>query len=95
MRVFLNQNCCCYSKERLHSVSQLKLFAHCSIMAEKNSKGKKRKWEPVELDDPSFFAGEMDGFMSLEVMEDYHPEELAGINAGGPAQKKKIKEWPL
>ena len=53
-------------------------------MVEKNSKGKKRKWEPVELDDPSFFAGEMDGFVSLEVMEDYHPEELA-----------KIKERPL
>nr|XP_058959017.1 ATP-dependent RNA helicase DDX24-like isoform X4 [Pocillopora verrucosa] len=64
-------------------------------MVEKNSKGKKRKWEPVELDDPSFFAGEMDGFVSLEVMEDYHPEELAGISAGGPAQKKKIKERPL
>ena len=31
-------------------------------MAEKNSKGKTQKWEPVELDDPSFFAGEMDGF---------------------------------
>ena len=38
-------------------------------MSEKNSKGKKRKWEPVELDDPSFYAGELDGFMSLEVME--------------------------
>ena len=50
-------------------------------MAEKNSKGKKRKWEPVEFDDPSFFAGEMDEFVSLEVMEDYHPVELAGIGA--------------
>ncbi|XP_066030068.1 ATP-dependent RNA helicase DDX24-like [Pocillopora verrucosa] len=37
----------------------------------------------------------MDGFVFLEVMEDYHPEELAGISAGGPAQKKKIKERPL
>ena len=64
-------------------------------MVEKNSKGKRRKWEPVELDDPSFFEGEMDGFVSLEVMADYHPEELAGISAGGPAQKKKIKERPL
>ena len=64
-------------------------------MAEKNSKGKKRKWEPVVLDDPSFFAGEMDGFVSLEVMEDYDLEELAGIGAGGPAQEKKIKERPL
>ena len=40
-------------------------------MTEKNSNGKKRKWEPVELYDPSFFAGEMDGFVSLEVMEDF------------------------
>ena len=37
----------------------------------------------------------MDGFVSLEVMADYHPEELAGISAGRPAQKKKIKERPL
>ena len=64
-------------------------------MAETNSKGKTQKWEPVELDDPSFFAGEMDGFVSLEVMEDYYPVELAGIGAGGPVQKKKIKERPL
>ena len=64
-------------------------------MVEKNSKGKKRKWEPAELDDLSFFEGEMDGFVSLEVMEDYHSEELAGISAGGPAKKKKIKERPL
>ena len=58
-------------------------------MAEKNSKGKKWKWEPVELDDPSFFAGEMDGFVSLEVMEDYHPEELAGIGAGDQLRRRK------
>ena len=47
------------------------------------------------MDDPSFFAGEMDGFVSLEVMEDYDLEELTGIGAGGPARKKKIKEWSL
>ncbi|XP_022781216.1 ATP-dependent RNA helicase ddx24-like [Stylophora pistillata] len=64
-------------------------------MAEKNSKGKKRKWEPVVLDDPLFFAGEMDGFVSLEVMEDYDLEELTGIGAGGPVRKKKVKEQPL
>ena len=63
-------------------------------MAEKNSKGKKRKWEPVELDDPSFFAGEMDGFVSLEVMEDYDLKELTGIGTSGRARKKKIKERP-
>ena len=47
------------------------------------------------MDDFSFFAGEMDGFVSLEVMEDYDLEELTGIGAGGPARKKKIKEWSL
>ena len=41
------------------------------------------------MDDPSFFAGEMDGFVSLEVMEDYDLKELTGIGAGGPARKKK------
>lgn len=76
-------------------MSCLKLLAQFSIMAEKNSKGKKRKWEPVVLDDPSFFAGEMDGFVSLEVMEDYDLEELTGIGAGGPVRKKKVKEQPL
>ncbi|XP_066030505.1 ATP-dependent RNA helicase DDX24 isoform X1 [Pocillopora verrucosa] len=63
-------------------------------MAEKNSKGKKRKWEPVVLDDPSFFAGEMDGFVSFEVMKDYDLKELTGIGTSGPARKKKIKERP-
>ena len=91
----INQNSCCYLKERLHSVSQLEVFAHSFILAEENSKGKKGKWEPVVLDDFSFFAGEMDGFVSLEVMEDYDLEELTGIGAGGPARKKKIKEWSL
>ena len=43
----------------------------------------------VVLDDPSFFAGEMDGFVSLEVMEDYDLKELTEIGAGGPARKKK------
>ena len=91
----INQNGCCYLKERVHSVSQLKLFAHCFILAEENSKGKKRKWEPVELDDPSYFAGEMDGFVSLEVIEDYDLKELTRIGAGGPARKKKMKERSL
>ena len=49
----------------------------------------------VVLDDPSFFAGEMDGFVSLEVMEDYDLKELTGIGAGGPAWKKKMKERSL
>lgn len=46
------------------------------------------------LDDPSFFAGDMEGFVSLEVMEDYNLEELRGINVEGPTPKKKAKEQP-
>ena len=63
-------------------------------MADKKSKGNKRKWRPVVLDDPSFFAGDMEGFVSLEVMEDYNLEELRGINVEGPTRKKKAKEQP-
>ena len=46
------------------------------------------------LDDPSFFSGDMEGFVSLEVMEDYNLEELKGIGAGGPSRKKKAKVAP-
>ena len=63
-------------------------------MAEKKSKGNKRKWQPVVLDDPSFFAGDMEGFVSLEVMEDYNLEELRGIDGEGPSRKKKAKCRP-
>ncbi|KAL9960204.1 hypothetical protein ACROYT_G033626, partial [Oculina patagonica] len=63
-------------------------------MAEKKSKGSKRKWRPVVLDDPSFFAGDMEGFVSLEVMEDYNLEKLRGINVDGASCKKKAKKEP-
>ena len=64
-------------------------------MAEKKSKSTKRKWRPVVLEDPSFFAGDMEGFVSLEVMEDYNLEELRSIDVEGPTRKKKAKEQPL
>ena len=64
-------------------------------MAEKKSKSTKRKWRPVVLEDPSFFAGDMEGFVSLEVMEDYNLDELRGIDVEGPTRKKKAKEQPL
>lgn len=64
-------------------------------MAEKKSKSNKRKWRPVVLEDPSFFAGDMEGFVSLEVMEDYNLEELRGIGVEGPTRKKKANEQPL
>ena len=43
------------------------------------------------LDYPAFFSGDMEGFVSLEVMEDYNLEELKGIDVGGPSRKKKAK----
>ena len=64
-------------------------------MAEKKSKSKKRKWQPVVLDDPSFFTGDMEGFVSLEVMEDYNLEELTGNDVEGPTRKKKAKKQPV
>ena len=47
------------------------------------------------LEDPSFFAGDMEGFVSLEVMEDYNLEELRGTDVEGPTRNKKAKEQPL
>lgn len=60
-------------------------------MADKNRKTKKRKWTPVVLDDPTFFSGEIEGFVSLEVMEEYNLEELKEINVDVPPRKKKAK----
>ena len=60
-------------------------------MADKNRKTKKRKWTPVVLNDPTFFSGDMEGFVSLEVMEEYNLEELKGINVDVPPRKKKAK----
>lgn len=61
-------------------------------MTEKNAKNNKRKWKPVMLDDPSFFADDMEGFVSLEVLEDYNLEEVRGGSDGGPTRKKKAKK---
>lgn len=60
-------------------------------MADKNRKTKKRKWTPVVLNDPTFFSGDMEGFVSLEVMEEYNLEELKEINVDVPPRKKKAK----
>ena len=60
-------------------------------MADKNRKTKKRKWKPVVLDDPTFFSSDMEGFVSLEVMEEYNLEELKEINVDVPPRKKKAK----
>ena len=61
-------------------------------MADRNAKNKKRKWKPVVLEDPSFFAGDMEGFVSFEVLEEYNLEELKGTVDGGPTRNKKAKK---
>lgn len=61
-------------------------------MTEKNAKNNKRKWKPVMLDDPSFFAEDVEGFVSLEVLEEYNLEEVRGGSDGGPTRKKKAKK---
>ena len=61
-------------------------------MADRNAKNKKRKWRPVLLEDPSFFAGDMEGFVSFEVLEEYNLEELKGNIDGGATRNKKAKK---
>ncbi|KAK2553969.1 ATP-dependent RNA helicase DDX24 [Acropora cervicornis] len=63
-------------------------------MAEKNSKSKKRKWKPVELEDVSLFADDdMEGFVSLEVLEDYNLVEFKnGKVENGATRMKKAKK---
>ena len=63
-------------------------------MTEKSSKSKKRKWKPVVLEDVSLFADDdMEGFVSLEVLEDYNLVEFEnGEVENGPTRKKKAKK---
>ena len=61
-------------------------------MANRNAKNKKRKWQPVLLEDPSFFEGDMEGFVSFEVLEEYNLEELKGNVDGGRTRNKKAKK---
>ena len=63
-------------------------------MAEKHSKSKKRKWKPVELEDVSLFADDdMEGFVSLEVLEDYNLVEFkSGEVENGATRMKKAKK---
>ena len=50
-----------------------------STVKEKRKKSRKRKWKPVSLDNPSFFTGDMGGFVSLEILEDYDLDSLRGF----------------
>ena len=71
----------------------VKIIFHIA-MAEKNSKSKKRKWKPVELEDVSLFADDdMEGFVSLEVLEDYNLVEFKnGEVINGATRMKKAKK---
>ena len=60
-------------------------------MTEKISRSRKRKWRSVTLDDPAFFSGDMDGFVSLEVLEDYDLEQIKGGESVEPIPPKKTK----
>ncbi|XP_068714327.1 ATP-dependent RNA helicase DDX24-like [Montipora foliosa] len=61
-------------------------------MAEERSKSQKRKWKAVVLDDPSFFSGDLEGFGSLEVLEEYDLEKWKGGVNSGPTKKKRAKK---
>ena len=61
-------------------------------MAEERSKSQKRKWKAVLLDDPSFFSGDLEGFGSLEVLEEYDLEKWKGGVNSGPTKKKRAKK---
>ena len=71
----------------------VKIIFHIA-MAEKNSKSKKRKWKPVEFEDVSLFADDdMEGFVSLEVLEDYNLLEFKnGKVENGATRMKKAKK---
>lgn len=59
----------------------------------KKNNTRKRKWEQVAIDEPSFFAADMDGFVSLEVLNDYDLK-VSGNNKNGKVisiQEKKSK----
>ena len=51
----------------------------------KSVKKRKRAWKPVTLDSPSFFAGDMEGFVSLEVLEDYDLDAFTQRDTGSSA----------
>ena len=55
---------------------------HIEIMASVNNVSKKRKrrhkWKPVSIDGSCFVADDMDGFVSLEVLDDYEINDESG-----------------
>lgn len=76
-------------EEEDHSRISVNLFI---VMAEERSKSQKRKWKAVVLDDPSFFSGDLEGFGSLEVLEEYDLEKWKGGVNSGPTKKKRAKK---
>lgn len=53
-----------------------------------NKRRRKRKWKPVSLDSVDFFQGDMEGFVSLEVLEgDELEDEVGGKVMKGDEEK--------
>lgn len=62
-------------------------------MDSKKRKSRKRKWQMVAIEEPAFFASDMDGFVSLEELKDYHLEVTGNSTTGKliSIQEKKPK----
>jgi hypothetical protein len=59
-------------------------------MEENTRKSKKRKWKEVTFDNPAFFSGNMEGFVSLEELHDYTLESVANDEGSRVASLKDI-----
>ena len=62
-------------------------------METKSGNKRKRKWQQVSIEEPAFFASDMDGFVSLEELTDYHLEVTGNSTSGKmiSIQEKKQK----
>lgn len=66
-------------------------------MADNTKKGKKRKWTEVSIDNPAFFSGDTEGFVSLEECHDYSLEfdqdsRVLKINEKTTEEKPKTEQ---
>lgn len=65
-------------------------------MADKTKQGKKRKWKEVSIDNPAFFSGNMEGFVSLEECFDYtldvNDEGSRVLKVSESTESKKAKK---
>lgn len=63
-------------------------------MADNTQQNKKRKWKEVSIDNPAFFSGNLEGFVSLEECVDYsldfdESSRVLKFNEGTPEKKPK------